>query len=217
MFKSIILLPFFRKKDRQIDIKENEVVIIAGLGNPEKKYNGTRHNAGFAAIDALCDKYGIELSHTGFKAAYGTGRIGDHKVILMKPLTYMNLSGEAIGPICHYYKISPENDLIVISDDIDQEPGNIRIRPKGSAGGHNGLKSIIACCGTDAFTRIRVGVGRKPEGMDLADHVLGRFDPDDAAEVREAIENVAEAVKVILDEGTDAAMSRFNRKKKQES
>ena len=200
-----------KDKDKEKESNE-EVVIIAGLGNPEKKYIGTRHNVGFATIDALCDKYGIELTETKFNAAYGKGMIGGHKVILMKPLTYMNRSGEAIGPMCHFYKVEPENDLIVISDDIDQDVGNIRVRPKGSAGGHNGLKSIIAHCATDGFTRIRVGVGHKPQGMDLADHVLSHFKGDEEVNLKNAIDNAVAAVPVILDEGTDIAMTRFNRK-----
>lgn len=189
-----------------------EVIIIAGLGNPEKKYIGTRHNVGFAVIDKLCNRYGIELTETKFNAAYGIGRIDDHKVLVMKPLTYMNRSGEAIGPMCHFYKVNPENDLIVISDDIDQEVGNIRIRPKGSAGGHNGLKSIIAHCATDGFSRIRVGVGKKPQGMDLADHVLSRFSKDEEALLDSAMDSAVEAIPVIIEEGTNAAMNRYNRK-----
>lgn len=200
-----------KDKDKEKESNE-EVVIIAGLGNPEKKYIGTRHNVGFATIDALCDKYGIELTETKFNAAYGKGMIEGHKVILMKPLTYMNRSGEAIGPMCHFYKVEPENDLIVISDDIDQDVGNIRVRPKGSAGGHNGLKSIIAHCQTDSFTRIRVGVGRKPEGMDLADHVLSHFKGEEEVNLKNAIDNAIAAIPVILDEGCDIAMTRFNRK-----
>lgn len=208
-----MLFGFLKNRKNEKEAGTEKLVIIAGLGNPEKKYNGTRHNVGFAAIDALCDKYGIELTETKFNAAYGKGRIGDQQVLLMKPLTYMNNSGEAIGPMCHFYKVEPENDLIVISDDIDQEVGNIKVRPKGSAGGHNGLKSIIAHCGTDAFSRVRVGVGRKPEGMDLADHVLGHFTAEEQKGIDEAVKDAMEAVKVIMEDGTEAAMNKFNQKK----
>ncbi len=187
--------------------------VIAGLGNPERKYMGTRHNVGFDAIDALCNKYGIELTETKFNAAYGKGRIGTHQVILMKPLTYMNNSGEAIGPMCRFYKIDPSENLIVISDDIDQEVGNIKVRPKGSAGGHNGLKSIIAHCQTDGFKRVRVGVGHKPQGMDLAAFVLGHFSEEDRKEMKESVDNTVRAVATIIEEGTDSAMNKFNQKK----
>lgn len=204
---------FFQKINKDKDIGNKEVVIIVGLGNPEKKYIGTRHNVGFEVIDKLCDEYGIELTETKFNAAYGKGRIEGHQVLLMKPLTYMNNSGEAVGPMCHFYKVEPENDLIVISDDIDQEVGNIKVRPKGSAGGHNGLKSIIAHCKTDGFKRVRVGVGKKPEGMDLAAHVLGHFSKEDELFIKQAVADAASAVKTILCEGTDAAMNKFNQKK----
>lgn len=189
-----------------------DMYIIAGLGNPERKYDGTRHNVGFATIDILAKEYGIELTEKKFKAIYGKGKIGEEKVILAKPLTYMNLSGESIGQMAEYFKIDPVTDLIILSDDIDQEIGNIRIRPKGSAGGHNGLKNIILHLGTDEFRRVRIGVGRKPAGMDLADHVLSHFSAAQQKEIDESMAAAADAVKVIIEQGTDAAMNLFNGK-----
>lgn len=189
--------------------------IIAGLGNPEKQYDGTRHNVGFATIDCLSEKYGISLTEKKFRAVYGKGRIGEEKVILVKPLTYMNLSGESLGEMTAYFKIDPTSELIVISDDIDQEIGDIRVRPKGSAGGHNGLKNIILHVGTDEFARVRVGVGHKPAGMDHADHVLSHFTASQQKEMNDSIERASEAVRVIMEQGTDAAMNRFNHKKSQ--
>ena len=150
--------------------------IIVGLGNPGRKYDGSRHNAGFDVIDELVDRYHIGGPERFGKSMIGKGRIGDRKVILVKPMTYMNLSGEAVQEIVHYFKADPSEDLLVISDDIDLEAGRLRIRKKGSAGGHNGLKNIVQHLGTEAFARIRVGVGAKPDpDYDLADYVLGHF------------------------------------------
>ena len=187
--------------------------VIVGLGNPEKKYFRTRHNIGFEVIDALSDKYNIGLTETKFKAAYGKGRIGDKRVILVKPLTYMNLSGEAVAPICNYFKIDTKSELIVISDDVELDVGKLRVRPKGSAGGHNGLKNIISQLGHDQFSRVRVGVGKKPKEWDMVDWVLGHFEGDDAAVIKESVENAADAVVEIMDNGVDSAMNRFNGKK----
>ena len=187
--------------------------VIAGLGNPERKYFQTRHNIGFQTIDALSDKYNIELTETKFKAAYGKGRIGEHKVILLKPLTYMNLSGEAIRPICDYFKIDSKNELIVISDDVELDAGKIRVRPKGSAGGHNGLKSIIAHLDHSEFSRVRVGVGKKPKEYDLADWVLGHFEGEDKKAIEDGVAMAVEAIVEIMDNGVDSAMNKFNGKK----
>ena len=200
--------------------KEEEIgkmYVIAGLGNPEKKYFGTRHNVGFDTIDALSDKYHIELTETKFKAAYGKGRIGADRVILVKPLTYMNLSGEAIRPICDYFKVDSKEDLIVISDDVELDVGNIRVRPKGSAGGHNGLKSIIAQLGHSEFNRVRVGVGKKPKEWDMVDWVLGHFEGDDAVSIKEGIESAVGAVEEIIASGVDSAMNKYNSNKKKET
>ena len=139
----------------------NDIWLIAGLGNPEPKYDGTRHNAGFAALDYLAGKWGISVSKTKFQGLWGQGEVDGHKVVLLKPLTYMNLSGDSIGPLAGFFKI-PADHVIVLCDDITQNPGKLRIRPSGSAGGHNGLKSIIARLGGENFPRIRIGVGAKP-------------------------------------------------------
>ncbi|MBE5842657.1 MAG: aminoacyl-tRNA hydrolase [Butyrivibrio sp.] len=184
--------------------------LIVGLGNPEKRYNGTRHNVGFGVIDYLSEKYDIDLTEMKFKGMYGKGRIGNEKVILLKPLTYMNLSGESVRPVADYFKIDTESELIVISDDIELDPGVIRVRPGGSAGGHNGLKNIIAQLGHDKFSRVRVGVGKKPPRIDLADWVLGHFDDEDTAYIKEAIEHAADAVSVIMEEDVNAAMNKWN-------
>ena len=196
----------------EADRTGRDMYIIAGLGNPERKYDGTRHNVGFAVVDILAKEYGIELTEKKFKAIYGKGKIGEEKVILAKPLTYMNLSGESIGQMAEYFKIDPGRDLIILSDDIDQEIGNIRVRPKGSAGGHNGLKNIILHLGTDEFRRVRIGVGHKPAGMDLADHVLSHFSAAQQKEMDESMAAAADAVKAIIEQGTDAAMNLFNGK-----
>lgn len=186
--------------------------IIAGLGNPGKEYENTRHNVGFHVIDALADKYNISVLELKHKAMTGRGYINGQKVVLVKPLTYMNLSGESLRPVTDYYKIDPEEELIVISDDISLPPGQLRVRKKGSAGGHNGLKNIIKMLGTENFKRIRMGVGEKPKGYDLADWVLGHFNKEEKAAVEEAAEKAVKAVEMILNDGVDAAMNEYNRK-----
>ena len=196
--------------------KEEEtgkMIVIAGLGNPEKKYFGTRHNIGFDVIDALSDKYNIELTETKFKAAYGKGRIGNERVILVKPLTYMNLSGEAIRPLCDYFKVDTKTDLIVISDDVELDEGNIRVRPKGSAGGHNGLKNIIKLLGHDEFSRVRVGVGKKPKEYDMVNWVLGHFEGEAAVLIKEGKERAVAAIEEIIENGVDSAMNKYNGKR----
>lgn len=189
--------------------------LIVGLGNPEKKYDKTRHNIGFDTIDALADKYNISMNEKKHKALCGTGVIDGVKVLLAKPQTYMNLSGDSVAEIVNFYKIDPEEEMIVIFDDISLAPGNIRVRKKGSAGGHNGIKSIIARTGTQNFMRIKVGVGEKPAGWDLADHVLGPFSREDRALVEDAIKD-AEAAAVLMMQGqVDKAMNDFNAKKQE--
>ena len=187
--------------------------MIAGLGNPGSKYTGTRHNMGFDVIDILVERHKIPQSGTKFNAMYGKGLIGDHKVILMKPLSYMNLSGGPIQQMTSFFKIDVPNRLIVIQDDIDLEPGTLRIRKQGSAGGHNGMKDIIQKLGTDSFCRVRIGVGAKPKDWDLADHVLGRFTPEERTLVDETLQMAADAVELIVESGPDAAMNKYNRKK----
>lgn len=189
-----------------------KMFIIAGLGNPKKEYDNTRHNIGFAVIDALADKYNISVKSIRSRALTGRGMIAGQKVILVKPLTFMNASGESIAPLADYYKADAEKELVVISDDISLPPGQIRIRKKGSAGGHNGLKSIIQHLGSENFQRIRVGVGEKPGGYDLADYVLGHFSKEERPLMEEGILKTVQAVEMILQKDTDRAMNEFNRK-----
>lgn len=188
--------------------------LIVGLGNPGRQYEATRHNMGFDTIDCLIEKHNVPQGGVKFNAMYGKGSIGDSKVILMKPLSFMNLSGGPVRDMVNFFKIDPEKELIVISDDIDLEPGQLRIRKQGSAGGHNGLKDIIQKLGTQNFIRIKIGVGAKPQGWDLADHVLSRFSDSDRKLVDEAIREAADAVEKIISQGPDAAMNEYNRKKK---
>ena len=186
--------------------------LIVGLGNPTKQYEKTRHNIGFDVMDALADKYNISISEKKHKALCGKGVIEGTKVVLAKPQTYMNLSGESVAELINYYKLDPESEMIVIFDDISLEPGNIRIRKKGSAGGHNGIKNIIANLGTDRFMRVKVGVGEKPKNWDLADYVLSPFTKDERPLVNLAIEHAAKAIEQMLNGDVDAAMNEYNRK-----
>ena len=188
--------------------------IIAGLGNPKREYENTRHNVGFDVIDALADKYGIRVIERKHKALVGRGYIDGMKVVLAKPQTFMNLSGESIREIIDYYKVDPESELIVVSDDITLSPGGIRIRKKGSAGGHNGLKNIIGQLGTENFKRIRIGVGEKPKGYDLADYVLGHFSKEEQPLMQEGITKAKEALNLILAGNMDQAMNEYNRREK---
>ena len=187
--------------------------IIVGLGNPGTKYEGTRHNIGFKVIDAIADKYNINITEKKHKALCGSGVIEGMKVLLVKPQTYMNLSGESVAEVVNYYKVEPDDELIVIFDDISLAPGNLRIRKKGSAGGHNGIKSIIHMTGTQGFKRIKVGVGEKPLGWDLADHVMGHFSADDKKLVDEAIDNAIAATVLMMQGEEDKAMNIYNTKK----
>lgn len=186
--------------------------IIVGLGNPEKKYDGTRHNIGFSALTVLADTYGISMDIKKHKAVCGKGVIEGQKVLLAMPQTYMNLSGESVRELVDYYKIDPEEELIVIYDDINLAPGKLRIRPKGSAGGHNGIKNIIAHLGTQIFPRIRVGVGEKPKGWDLADYVLGRFSKEEEPVIREALDKTTKACCEIITGDVTSAMNKYNNK-----
>lgn len=183
--------------------------LIVGLGNPTMQYAGTRHNVGFSAILDMADQYNIGLTEKKHKAIYGIGRIAGEKVILAMPQTYMNLSGESVRELMDYYKLGTE-DLVVIYDDIDLDLGKLRIREKGSAGGHNGIKNIIAHTGTQEFTRIRVGVGAKPKQMDLADYVLSRFTKEEQPVIRDAVRTAAKAVEVMISQDVMAAMNQFN-------
>ena len=187
--------------------------IIVGLGNPTKEYAHTRHNVGFDTIDKIADRHGIAGLEKKHKAVYGRGYIEGQKVILAKPQTFMNLSGESVRSLIDYYKVAEEAELIVIYDDISLEPGQLRIRKKGSAGGHNGIKNIISHLGHDTFIRIKVGVGEKPKGYDLADYVLSRFGKEEQAAMEDAFARAADAVEVIMTGGPEEAMNRFNAKK----
>ena len=184
--------------------------LVVGLGNPGPKYDWTRHNMGFLVIDELAEREKIPVQKLKFKALTNTAVIGDQSVLLMKPTTYMNLSGGAVGEAARFYKIPPER-ILVISDDVALPQGKLRIRRSGSAGGHNGLKDIIAHLGGDGFPRIKVGVGGKPHpDSDMADWVLGKFTGQDKKTMEEAIKRAADAVETLLKSGVDQAMSKFN-------
>lgn len=187
--------------------------LIAGLGNPSKTYEGTRHNVGFTMIDVIGSKFDIDVTTRKHKALVGRGVIDGMRVILAKPQTYMNLSGESIREIADFYKIEPEN-IIIIYDDISLDVGQLRVRKKGSAGGHNGVKNIIAHLGTQEFPRIKVGIGNKPEGWDLADYVLSRYSKAEQEALEEAAEGVVGALKLMLADDIDGAMNRYNAKKR---
>ena len=185
--------------------------IIVGLGNPTKEYQATRHNIGWDAITRISDDYRIPMDFRKHKAICGKGYMEGEKVILAQPLTYMNLSGESVRELMDFYKVSPE-EIVVIYDDISLEVGQLRIRKKGSAGGHNGIKSIINHLGTDEFPRIKVGVGDKPKDWDLADYVLSRFTKEENEVIREALKKTSDACKMITSGNMDAAMNLYNRK-----
>ena len=186
--------------------------LIVGLGNPTKKYENTRHNVGFDVIDAIADKYNISVTERKNRAFCGKGIIAGQKVLLAKPQTYMNLSGESVRGLLDYFKIDEETELIVIYDDISLDVGQLRIRKKGSAGGHNGIKNIITHLGTNVFQRIKVGVGEKPKEYDLADYVLGHFSKSEKEQMEDGYKNAIEAIEMILQGEIDTAMNRFNKK-----
>lgn len=203
---------FGQSRDRAEEIRtgDQKMVIIAGLGNPTREYENTRHNIGFMAIDALADKYNISVMDCKHKALIGKGMINGTKVVLVKPLTYMNLSGEAIKAVIDYYKVDAASELIVIYDDISLDVGQLRIRKKGSAGGHNGIKNIIANLGDDTFLRIKIGVGEKPKGYDLADYVLGHFGKEELEVMKDSLGKVDGAVNLMLEDEVDMAMNKYN-------
>ena len=184
--------------------------LIVGLGNPGQKYEHTRHNMGFLTMDLLAEQLNVKLNKVKFKSAYNIVRFGGQKCLVMKPQTYMNLSGEAVHEAAQFYKI-PADHVLVIYDDVSLPVGKLRIRKGGSAGGHNGLKSIIQHLGTDQFPRIKVGVGQKPHpDYDMADWVLSKFAGEDLKTITEAIRKAADAVECLIQEGPDKAMNRFN-------
>ena len=185
-----------------------EMYLIAGLGNPDKKYEETRHNAGFKAIEALAAKLGADIRDKRFKGLSGTAVCNRAKLLLLKPLTYMNLSGEAVAEAANFYKIDPSH-IIILFDDVNFTCGRMRVRGSGSAGGHNGMKNIILQLGTDAFPRVRIGVGDKGQ-RDMISHVLGRFEADDRKLMDEVYKTAAEAVLDIIDKGVPDAMNKYN-------
>lgn len=184
--------------------------LVVGLGNPGLQYENTRHNIGFAVMDALLEKCGATLNKNKFEALFGEGEINKNRVLLAKPQTYMNLSGKAVSAICNFYKI-PYNRVIVMFDDISLPVGKIRVRPKGTHGGHNGIKDIIELAGTNEICRIKIGVGQKPNPeYDLKDWVLGHFSKEDAEALNLAKEKAVKAVYEIITRGVESAMNRYN-------
>lgn len=188
--------------------------IIAGLGNPTREYEKTRHNVGFDTIDVLADRLNTSVDEKKFKGLYGRGIIAGEKVILLKPQTFMNLSGESVREAADFYKVDPEH-IIVIYDDISLDVGQLRIRKKGSAGGHNGIKNIIAHLGTQVFQRVKIGVGEKPKNYDLKDFVLGHFSKAEQELMEEGCQHSVQAVELMLEGEIQAAMNEFNRKKRE--
>lgn len=186
--------------------------IIVGLGNPGNKYGNTRHNIGFDVIDTLADQEHVAVLEKKHKAIIGKGFVAGQKCILAKPQTFMNLSGESVRELLDYYKVDETCELVVISDDVSLDVGQIRVRKKGSAGGHNGLKNIIAYLNHDSFIRVKMGVGGKPQGFDLADYVLGHFTSQERKVMDEAVSRAADAIRAIISQGPDAAMNDFNGK-----
>ena len=195
---------FFNKKSGGVDW------LLVCLGNPGDQYEHTRHNVGFLVADELAERHNIPVQRLKFRALTNTVTVGDRKVLLMKPVTYMNLSGEAVHEAAAFYKIPPEH-ILVISDEVALAPGKLRVRRSGSAGGHNGLKNIIAHLGTDQFPRIRLGVGQKPHpDYDMADWVLGKFQGEDKKAVEAAVKKAADAAECLIREGVDKAMNQYN-------
>ncbi len=187
--------------------------LIVGLGNPGKKYTGTRHNVGYMVLDLLSRRWGIEIDKQRFDGLVGLGRYAGEQILLLKPETFMNRSGQAVRAAMDFYKLEPK-DLVVIYDDMALPVGQLRIRQQGSAGGHNGLSDVINHAGTEQVGRIRIGIGSPPPVIDAVNYVLGQFRSDERANIDEAIGFAAEAVEVILSEGWTRAMEKFNRSKK---
>lgn len=190
----------------------NRMRIIIGLGNPEKDYKGTRHNIGFETINKLAYDHNIDINRAKFRAHFGEGFISGQKIMLVKPQTYMNLSGESVREILEYYKLGSE-DILVIFDDVSLPPGQIRVRERGTAGGHNGVKNLIYHLNTTEFDRIKVGVGEKPNGWDLADYVTSRFSASEMEGMISGVTQAGDAVEMILKDGITTAMNKFNPKK----
>ena len=186
--------------------------LIVGLGNPESDYSKTRHNMGFNVINKLSEKYNIEVNKSKFKGLVGNGIIEGQKVVLLKPQTFMNLSGESVIEAMNFYKIA-EEELIVIYDDVDIEPGNIRIRRNGSSGTHNGMRSIVEHIKTENFARVRVGIGKPTGHMDMISHVIGHISEEDLESLNEGVETAKEAIIEMMKKDINSAMNKFNKKK----
>ena len=187
--------------------------VIVGLGNPGGRYEFTRHNAGFLAVDLLAKKHGIDVRKSAHKALLGEGRIGAAKVVIAKPQTFMNESGRSVVDLLNWYKIAPADELIVVYDDVDLDVGSIRVRPNGSAGTHNGMRSIIYLTGTDAFARVRIGIGKQKAGWELADHVLSTFPDEEKESVFASLNQTVDAIETIVREGVGEAQRKYNKKK----
>lgn len=190
--------------------------MIVGLGNPTVQYAGTRHNVGFDVIDRIADEYNISVESRKSRAFVGTGMIAGRKALLVKPQTFMNLSGESVRGLVDFYKIDVETELLVVYDDVSLDVGQLRIRKKGSAGGHNGIKSLLAHLGTNVFLRLKVGVGEKPARYDLADYVLGHFSKEDRNIMEESYKRAVHAVELLAAGETEQAMNEYNKKVKRE-
>lgn len=183
--------------------------LIVGLGNPGDRYHGTRHNIGFYVIDLLAEAHGISVDRIKHKAVLGEGRIGDHRLVLAKPQTFMNNSGESLLALKQWYKPEPQH-IILIYDDVDLDPGIMRIRPEGSAGTHNGMRSVIYHLQHQDFPRVRIGIGKAPEGWDLANYVLSRFREEEVEAVKDACERAVKGIECIISHDVEQAMSRYN-------
>lgn len=211
MFDIFEKLEALKKKENKSDAAAGPVeYIIAGLGNPGREYENTRHNAGFIAVDEIAESSGVKIDRLKFKSLTARVSLGGHNCLLMKPSTFMNLSGQAVTEAMRFYKLLPEKVLILF-DDISLEPGNIRIRRKGSDGGHNGMKNIIYLSGSDMFPRIKIGVGKKPDPQyDLASWVLSKFTEEEFGQIRKAAVKASKAAELIVDGRIDLAMNRYN-------
>ncbi|QKS73119.1 aminoacyl-tRNA hydrolase [Paenalkalicoccus suaedae] len=183
--------------------------LIVGLGNPGRQYERTRHNIGFDVLEMAQDRFGVSLNEQKFKGVFGVERVGMTKIFYLKPLTYMNLSGESVVPLMNYYDITPDN-LVVVYDDLDLPPGKIRLRQKGSHGGHNGIRSLIKHLGTEEFNRIRIGIGRPDPGIAVPDYVLGKFKPDESAAIEDASKKAVDALEAWKHEEFLKVMNSFN-------
>ena len=210
------IFDLFKKIEKQSPHAGPITHLVVGLGNPGAQYATTRHNAGFLAVDRIAERLSVRVDRVRFRALTGEGTLAGVRVLFLKPQTFMNLSGESVREAAAYYHIPPEN-IVVLYDDVCLPVGRLRVRAKGSDGGHNGMKSIIARLGTEEFPRVRIGIGEKPSGWDLADYVLGRFPAEEEPLMREALADAARACELFVMDELSAAMNLFNKKKKQEN